>query len=47
MSNYEYANATDEQLELWAWEAFQAKQNEAHEERVIASYRARGQANLY
>jgi hypothetical protein len=47
MSNYEYANATDEQLEQWAWEALQAEQDEAYEERVAASYRARGQANLY
>lgn len=47
MSNYEYANATDEELEQWAWEAYQAEQNDAYEERVTASYRARGQGNLY
>lgn len=47
MSNYEYANATDAELELWAWEASQSYQEEAYEERVAASYRARGQANLY
>jgi hypothetical protein len=47
MTNYEYANATDEQLEQWAWEAYQAEQHEAYEERVAASYAARGQANLY
>ncbi len=47
MSNYEYANATDEQLEQWAWEAYQAEQDDAYEERVCAYYAARGQANLY
>ena len=37
----------DAELELWAWEASQSYQEEAYEERVAASYRARGQANLY
>lgn len=47
MTNYEYAQATDEQLQEWAWVAYQNEIDEAYEERVERGYEARGQGNLY
>lgn len=45
--NHEYANATQEQLDDWAWAAYQAGLDHAYEESVRAGYAARGQTNLY
>lgn len=47
MSNYEYAQATDEQLQEWDWAAYQDEMDAAYEEHVQRSYEARGQGNLY
>lgn len=47
MSNYEYAQATDEQIAEWGWAAYQADQEEAYEKSVRNWYAARGLANIY
>lgn len=47
MSNYEYAQATDDDLNEWGWRACQDEQNAAYEERVYNYYAARGLSNIY
>lgn len=52
--NFEYANATQAELDEWAdarllreAEEYEAWQNERYEESVRKSYEARGLANIY
>lgn len=50
MSNYEYAQATQEQLDAWLEAAYQVwldEQTEKYEEKVCAWYAARGLHNVY
>ena len=47
MSNFEYANATDDQLNDWAFAAYQEQQDFEYEERICRWYAVRGLHNVY